>query len=336
MLSWISKYRTPIMGIAAILVVLVHTSMTLQVWVFEQIRYYGYTGVDIFLFLSGFGLYHALHKKPKLSTFFTRRMLRIYPAFIPALLFWIFDLYQAGTISGAWQGFSVFFGNLLGIYHYTGAPEYLWYNWYILALPLYYLLAPPIARIIRDYEGRGTVVLMMGAFALMIPFFGKYLLIRTFSRFPIYILGFRFGQLHLQKKELTKAQTGFWIGLAVVVMSLVLIFAQRYYDAFSYWGLWWWPFAFITPGFVMILAAICQGLSKIHVSLFVLELLGAASFEIYLVHMKIFEHFRQAGLRSEIAWWGLVVLVLILGLLYHQLLAKAESFWKRHKKSAGS
>ena len=50
----------------------------------------GNIGVDMFLFLSGIGLWYSWTKQPSLKHFFKRRYLRIYPAWlIMALLFYI-------------------------------------------------------------------------------------------------------------------------------------------------------------------------------------------------------------------------------------------------------
>ena len=42
---------------------------------------YGYAGVEIFMFVSGFGLYFSLDKNPSLLIFYRRRLLRIFPTF---------------------------------------------------------------------------------------------------------------------------------------------------------------------------------------------------------------------------------------------------------------
>lgn len=76
----ISKRRTFIMGIAMLSVVAYHMGY------FPE----GYLGVDIFLFLSGFGIFHSLAKKhadnhiESTGSFYLRRLKRILPTAIAA------------------------------------------------------------------------------------------------------------------------------------------------------------------------------------------------------------------------------------------------------------
>lgn len=61
-LNKISQYRTPLMGISAILIILCHANLY-DIKVNSLIHYlltFGNVGVDIFLFLSGIGCYYSL------------------------------------------------------------------------------------------------------------------------------------------------------------------------------------------------------------------------------------------------------------------------------------
>lgn len=63
-LSKVSLYRTQLMGIAAILIVLCHASLygVQMCSVLSTILNIGNIGVDVFLFLSGMGCYYSLNK----------------------------------------------------------------------------------------------------------------------------------------------------------------------------------------------------------------------------------------------------------------------------------
>ncbi len=81
----ISKYRTQIMGIACIWVVLFHnTFQTKGPRLIETILYRGNVGVDMFLFLSGIGLYFSYIKDRNIKAFYKRRINRL---LIPYLVF---------------------------------------------------------------------------------------------------------------------------------------------------------------------------------------------------------------------------------------------------------
>ena len=63
----ISKFRSELMGIATIMILLGHSVFYGQGFVdygiFQDLFTLGYSGVDIFLFLSGFGLVFSMNLK---------------------------------------------------------------------------------------------------------------------------------------------------------------------------------------------------------------------------------------------------------------------------------
>lgn len=79
-LDIISKTRSSLMGIAMIWVVMYHYH--LESFPLNKLSRYGFTGVDIFMFLSGLGLYFSMHKNSDVLAFYKRRLLRIFPTYI--------------------------------------------------------------------------------------------------------------------------------------------------------------------------------------------------------------------------------------------------------------
>ena len=67
----VSKYRGEMMGIAIIMIVLFHTQLP-QTDAFFGLKRMGNIGVDVFLFLSGLGLWFSLTGQPSLKRFFKR------------------------------------------------------------------------------------------------------------------------------------------------------------------------------------------------------------------------------------------------------------------------
>ena len=102
----ISRFRGELMGIAMLFIILFHISLP-QSDAFFGLRRMGNIGVDIFLFLSGVGLWFAWTQHPSITYFFSRRYLRIYPAWlIVACLYYIPDFihgeghnYQLGFLA---------------------------------------------------------------------------------------------------------------------------------------------------------------------------------------------------------------------------------------------
>lgn len=76
-LSSISKYRSPIMGMAIIWVVMFH--YRLQAPILSVISNYGYAGVDFFMFLSAFGLYYSMSKNDNVMMFYKKDFCAYFP-----------------------------------------------------------------------------------------------------------------------------------------------------------------------------------------------------------------------------------------------------------------
>ena len=69
------------MGAAMLFVMFFHVSMPKSELMYGVVRC-GNIGVDMFLFLSGIGLWFSWTKTPSLRYFYWRRYIRIYPAWI--------------------------------------------------------------------------------------------------------------------------------------------------------------------------------------------------------------------------------------------------------------
>lgn len=81
-----SKYRTELMGLAIIMVVFHHLTLRTSVGLLGKgymfLRVTGAMGVDIFLFLSGLGLFYSFRKNPDTKIFYKKRILRIIPTYL--------------------------------------------------------------------------------------------------------------------------------------------------------------------------------------------------------------------------------------------------------------
>ena len=95
----LSRYRGELMGFAMLAVLFFHVGGNHNETFFYCLSRCGNVGVDMFLFLSGVGLWFAWAKKPSLALFFKRRYVRVYPAwFVVACLYFV-PLYVGGKMS---------------------------------------------------------------------------------------------------------------------------------------------------------------------------------------------------------------------------------------------
>ncbi|MCR4802764.1 MAG: acyltransferase, partial [Lachnospiraceae bacterium] len=132
--SLLSKYRGQLMGLAIIFVALFHSSLDHSYLIVDMLCFGGDMGVDIFFLISGFGMYYAFLKKPKLLQFYMKRVSRIVPAWFIVNLIIRFQEDDLTSIDKLFllktmTGFSFWIdGNL--------------YFWYVSAILAFYLITP--------------------------------------------------------------------------------------------------------------------------------------------------------------------------------------------------
>ena len=89
----LSKHRSSLYGVAAIMIICVHSC---KFWGNESaiarlafsIFQYGSLGVPVFGLLGGVGLYFSLIKKPKLSTYYWKRIKRVFFPYLCIAFIW--------------------------------------------------------------------------------------------------------------------------------------------------------------------------------------------------------------------------------------------------------
>lgn len=98
----------------------------------------GYIGVDIFIFLSGFGLCSS-YTKNNLTTFYINRLKKIYPLYVlTGLLISLISNTKGSILTTIWDVFCNI--STLSYWYFGG----IYWNWYIPAIVLLYLLFPII------------------------------------------------------------------------------------------------------------------------------------------------------------------------------------------------
>lgn len=157
----VHKNRTQIMGIAIIWIFLFHTLIfkIFDFYIFDPIIYLGRAGVTLFLFVSGFGLFHSLSNNSDVLGFYKRRFKRIVPTFL------------------AWYIVSrVLTGNYKLLITYDGIIGYVFYEcWYIPFIVVLYALYPVIYRLqkYRMYLPTLLSVIMSIVLGVLIVHFHK-------------------------------------------------------------------------------------------------------------------------------------------------------------------
>lgn len=161
-LEYLSQYRTQLMGISAIGILLCHANEErvalprLLFYIFN----FGNIGVDIFLLLSGLGMYYSLSKAPVvLSQWYKTRYKRIIvPYLIITVPFWIFHtIIEKGTVL-TFLSYTSTIGYWI---HHFGA-------WFIAFLIFLYAFTPPLYHLFEIHKNRVVIcVLLLVIFSLL-------------------------------------------------------------------------------------------------------------------------------------------------------------------------
>ena len=137
--SDLSLFRNELKGLAILGVILCHMKLPLGDGLLNRLLFYGYSGVDVFLLLSGYGLYVSLSRSDDLGGYLRRRATRLLPAYWPVCLVWLCTMIPAFGFSPM-QILETVAGNVLMVGFLAGAPLNI--NWYLSCLLLTLLLLP--------------------------------------------------------------------------------------------------------------------------------------------------------------------------------------------------
>ena len=307
-----SRYRNTWLGFAMVWMIIYHTDFSFHFMPFDFIKSLGYGGVDICFFASGLGCYFSLNKDADVLRFMKRRLLRLAPAYLAFMVFWLIGRAFIVGVS-----FPVVLGNLLGIQNFTGLGGD--FNWYISALLLFYILAPYFKRMVDSLRG-GALAL---AFALLVlcsvPFWGAYNYLISVSRLPIFFIGIYAGKLCSQRdRALTRRESAAILSAMALGMAWLLVVQKFFRGSLGNRGMYWYPFILITPGLCLCLSWAALKAEKLRALSWIrraLDVVGKYSFELYLVHVPIRDVFRAGipkwGLSAYSNWLWLLFFALV-------------------------
>lgn len=225
----VSAHRSQIMGFAA-----------LWIWVFHEwnpvlegipvltlaetvVQDFGFTGVDLFFFLSGMGLMFSRQAQSPLA-FYRRRLGRVYlPYLITALAVMLLD---------GW-GWELFWKNVTG-WHFLFTSLYS-FLWFVPAILLLYLVFP-LYRSLWE-RSRHKALLAAGLLAVWLalsvllrhgPRWDLYLFT---NRIPVFLAGTWAGWL-AREKQLSFSKAG-WLGcLLVFFLGFFLAYLTTYREMY--------------------------------------------------------------------------------------------------------
>ena len=222
-LANISRYRGELMGAAMLFIILFHIGLPRGDMFYGLMRC-GNVGVDMFLFLSGVGLWFSWTKTPSLRHFFSRRYLRIYPAWlVMATLYYVPDYLRHGGHSTSPVDLV---GDILVNWDFWLHDELTF--WYVPAIMMLYTFAPAYMKLIRRYPLYRWLPVLMVVWCVVVqwvaPVHEAVGHIEIFwSRVPIFFIGINMGQSVMEKRTLPPSSV--WL----LLLTFVLTFATCLY-----------------------------------------------------------------------------------------------------------
>lgn len=183
-IHFIISQRLSLMGFSIIAILLYHS----YVWITpEDSNYlivfkYGYIGVDIFMYLSGFGLCFS-YAMNKLSTFYYRRLIRIFPLnILSGILISLFVLQHGDSIT-VWD----IVCNISTLYYYGIGGTY--WNWFIPAIIILYLAFPFLFFLSKKFGLYFFVILNIAIISILILYHIDWRYSCLISRLPVFVSG---------------------------------------------------------------------------------------------------------------------------------------------------
>lgn len=309
-ISDISKFRSELMGWAIMWIMMLHfTFITIKPLGF--IAQYGFAGVDIFMLVSGFGLYFSLDNNGNISSYLRRRLIRIFPTY-----------YLIGIVSSL-----IIFHDNIPTYLFRYSTIGFWSNgiyweWYIPSIVALYFVAPLLKKTIDNGYNIviSTIIVLLLVMSFIIvsqeivnpkdPHF--FFLYRT----PEFILGMICA--FWTKKGITIKY--FYCILLLGIPFFILLF-PKHHDIYNYKYL---SLAFLLPIFVISFTSISKLTKPINP---MISLIGKASLEIYLIQTIFFQAIITNKLTINQTWHDgitilLIIICILLGILSHWIINK--------------
>ena len=320
-LADLSRHRAAIMGIAMLLIMFFHTSGLQCGTLGFAINRCGNVGVDMFLFLSGVGLWFSFSRNSSLRHFFLRRYLRIYPAWLlVAGYFYLSDYLAHGRQSAdLWE----LVANISVNWCFWQRDA--WEFWFIPSIMMMYTFAPAYMHLIRRQELWRWLPVVAMVFCVMVqyvaPLHHAVSHIEIFwSRIPIFLIGINMGQSIREGHRYEGSSLWF----------ILLLFALSAYTCITLedglrgrFPLFMERMVYI-PLSITLMLLCCQMLRRLpHLVDTMFAFVGGVSLEIYLIHVNYI-----LPLIKPLHWgfWGTSLSMIALSVpaawLLHQLIEK--------------
>ena len=286
-LSYLSKYRSQLMGVAACFIILCHSTFVLpgsfgdiyKVYVSQFMQ----IGVDIFLLVSGLGCYFSIKKTPSVLRFYRKRMIRI---LVPYLVFVI-----------AYGVFNIcFFKQSITDYLFTYSLVSFFTHgvlavWFIAAILVLYLVFPLLYKLINRKSASMLILSVVIIGIVLLPIWENcphaLAIVREIflPRIPVFLIGMWIGNRIYGERDM-RINVG--LCLSVFLISLIAFSLNAFLNTMDTWVV---ARLLFLPLSCSLCCLLSSGFRKIQLqkkrvgkaALF----MGSLSLELYLVHEAV-------------------------------------------------
>ena len=317
-----SKYREVLMGLAILSILIFHytedcynASINYTGIVKLYKTYIGSSGVDIFLLLSGLGLYYSFSKNNNINDFYIKRIKRVIVPYlilaIPVYIWYDFIYLSDGII--------YFLKNIFFITIFTNNNMLFWYIFFII---ICYLIFPFIYKLINKSKDSMSIIKILSIIIVLIiglffinkfypTFFSKTNIMLL--RFIPFILGILLGKFSLNNKKIKYYIIIFILGL----FSFLLVRFNLIYNR-----LFLFMFNLSIMFFIILIIDIISKKRDLVIKPF--SFLGKYSLEIYLVHVAVRKIIITYGYHNyKIGYYLIFIIVsIIISILFNMLIKK--------------
>ena len=177
---------------------------------------WGFIGVDVFMFVSAFGLCFSYERNP-LRFFYFNRIKRILPLLLAnTLMIAVLKVYAGSDL---WSAIKFFAINATTLNYYLPSANHG--AWFIPAIVLLYLVFPVLSKGISVFNGVGVLIVSALCFLLswkIAPIIGwEYDCL--VARMPIFLLGILAFRLVQGKTNINATEVLMWAGIWVASLS---------------------------------------------------------------------------------------------------------------------
>lgn len=247
----VSRHRPLIYGFSALWILFFHMTSRIPsrgaLAVLAAFQNLGNCGVEIFLLLTGFGLYTSLSRRPGAGEFYLRRLRRV---LLPACI--VLALYGGFTIENTRRYIAYF--TLVSFFTGDGP------SWFVPFILLMYLVYPLLFRLQKKRPRALWALFALSVAAMILLESCRVItsanLLRAVSRVPVFLLGCVLAPT-IDPASSARPR-GFWLTIALGIAAAVLCVLVHPANSVVYWiqAVFYWFVGIAAIQLLTLLAAV--------------------------------------------------------------------------------